>query len=257
MGSEIRRAIYDEKVRQIIAQLKNGKTREKLAEEMGYNTYKSIDMYMRRKNFKWDSRKKNYVPDEDCRDGITVDESIIPTSKAYTVITLFTKQGNDADPKAIARLAGFRDHIEMAAYMKSKNYRWDSGRQNYVQTTAISDDETTPPEPPANRTTIPAGTLASPSGMENLLPLLETLEKHKERLMELILPEEEKGEIPRYIIPGVYVTKSVHMSSNIDRLVREFSRDKNISQREIFEVALVNFFRQYGYRREIDSILNR
>jgi hypothetical protein len=37
--------------------------------------------------------------------------------------------------------------------------------------------------------------------------------------------------------------------------VRDFSKEKKISQREIFEVALVEFFRRYGYEREIETLL--
>jgi hypothetical protein len=81
------------------------------------------------------------------------------------------------------------------------------------------------------------------------------LQRHKDRLLDFIIPTGNHGKVPRYVIPGIPVTKSVHMMSPLDRLVRDFSKEKNISQREIFEVALVEFFRRYGYEREIETLL--
>jgi hypothetical protein len=266
---DIKTQIYDEKVNMVINQLGLGKSREKLAEELGYTTYKSIDMYMRRKNFKWDSQIQNYIPDSGHKKYYITDEASIPTSKAYTVISLFDKNKPTADPRAIARLAGFRDHLEMAGYMKSKNYKWDSVKQNYVQ--EIVNKETTEDIPKNNIDVVESkGTEdyntefmlqnisnINEHSLERFIPLLEILEKHKNELINTIVPERDEAIVPRYIIPGVYITKSVHMANNLDRLVREFSREKNISQRDIFEVALISFFRQYGYRKEINAILNK
>ena len=48
---------------------------------------------------------------------------------------------------------------------------------------------------------------------------------------------------------------AVHMPNTLDNLVKEYAREKNISQRDIFQVALIDFFRRYGYEREIDTLL--
>lgn len=66
---------------------------------------------------------------------------------------------------------------------------------------------------------------------------------------------ESEGNIPRYAVPGIFVTKSVHMTNHLDQLVRDFSKEKNISQRELFEVALVGMFQKYGYMDEIETLL--
>jgi hypothetical protein len=83
------------------------------------------------------------------------------------------------------------------------------------------------------------------------------LEKHRERLIDLIIPTSQIGTIPRFIVPGVAKTKTVQMMNTIEQLVVDFSREKNISQRELFEVALIEFFRKYGYEQEIDRLLGR
>ena len=54
--------IYDDKVKNVIRLLTEGVNREEIAKQMGYSNYKSLDMYVRRRNFHWDSDNQNYVP---------------------------------------------------------------------------------------------------------------------------------------------------------------------------------------------------
>ena len=72
------------------------------------------------------------------------------------------------------------------------------------------------------------------------------LQKNKEKLVDMLIPQSDAGTIPRYALPGVVVTKSVHMVNPLDMMVRDFSREKNVSQRDIFAAALLEFFRKYG-----------
>lgn len=44
------------------------------------------------------------------------------------------------------------------------------------------------------------------------------------------------------------------MTNTLDQLVRDYSREKNISQRDVFTVALIDFFRRYGYEREVETL---
>lgn len=46
------------------------------------------------------------------------------------------------------------------------------------------------------------------------------------------------------------------MVRELDLLVRSFSQERNITQREIFEVALIEFFRRYGYAQEVQRLLS-
>lgn len=61
---EDQKPIYDERVNYILRSLTAGVTREELAKEFKHNDYRTLDMYMRRRNFKWDREKKTYVPKE-------------------------------------------------------------------------------------------------------------------------------------------------------------------------------------------------
>lgn len=261
--------IYDERVNEILRGLVEGKTRDELAKELGYKNYKTLDIYMRRKNFKWDRDKQNYVPAYSRLDKQDIDLSLLRSSKVATVISMFQKEG--ADAKTIAKRLGFADHRDLANYMKAKGYRWSSEQGNYqrvygqLQERAEGRSEATeelqdsPPggDEAANTPIAPRMTRPDAAQLERYLPLLEMLERNKDRLVDLIVPGAESGKVPRYAVPGIFVTKSVHMTNTLDSLVREYSKEKNISQRDIFAVALIEFFRRYGYEREIETLLGR
>lgn len=123
--------IYDERVKQILRGLVEGKTRDQLAEELGHSSYKTLDIYMKRKNFKWDRDKKNYVPAYSRLDRHDIGVSSVSTSKVATIISLFQKEG--ADAKTIAKRLGFADHRELATYMKMRGYQWSSEKGNYFK----------------------------------------------------------------------------------------------------------------------------
>ncbi len=36
---------------------------------------------------------------------------------------------------------------------------------------------------------------------------------------------------------------------------RRYSKEKNLSPREVFEVALIEFFRKYGYNEQVNDLL--
>lgn len=260
--------IYDERVNVILRGLVEGKTRDELAKELGYKNYKTLDIYMRRKNFKWDRDKQNYIPAYSRLDKQEIDLALLRSSKVATVISLFQKEG--ADAKTIAKRLGFADHRDLANYMKAKGYRWSSELGNYqrvygqLQEEAEGRPEATEELQDSHGGGVavtapmaPKMTRADAAQLERYLPLLEMLERNKDRLVDLIVPGAESGKVPRYAVPGIFVTKSVHMTNTLDSLVREYSKEKNISQRDIFAVALIEFFRRYGYEREIETLLGR
>jgi hypothetical protein len=46
------------------------------------------------------------------------------------------------------------------------------------------------------------------------------------------------------------------MSSNLDQLIRDFAKEMGVSQRVIFEAALIQFMERYGYGRQVGILLN-
>ena len=247
--------VYDERVNKILKELLQGKDREQIAQELEYSTYKSLDMYMRRKNFKWDRHKNTYVPEIEMEQ----DKIEIPSSsKVAMILRAFEKE--DANAKEIAKNMGFQDHVDLAEYMKGKGYVYSSEQDNYVKFTGeivdkyVDDDvnvdvdideytdETSTPTP-------------LPDEFGKYMHILKMLSENEDRLIDLLIPKEDSGRIPRFIVGGRCVTKSVHMSHKLDDVVRDFSATKGIAQKDIFAVALIEFFRRYGFEREVNTML--
>lgn len=246
--------IYDEKVNGYLRALAEGKTREEIATQEGNNSWKSVDMYMRRRNFQWDSHRQTYLP----KVVESTEWQAVDSSKAGTIIALLKK--NTGHPKQVATRVGFKDHKEMAQYMHSKGYEWSTETNNYIKQVGLvtpEEQETITFQQLERQETIAA--LANPenSDLARYLPLLELLSKNKERLLDLIMPQTQVGVVPRYIVPGIAMTKTVHMMNTLVQLVSDFSNEKNITQREIFEVALIEFFKKYGYENEMERLLGQ
>ena len=237
--------VFDRQVDEILRMLEEEMDREEIAEKLGYKNPMSLDNYMRRRNFSWDSRQKMFVPAAE-RYSAKGRDNILPlhgTSKAALIIAQFAQ--DNADAKEIARQAGFASHTELAGYMKSKGYEWDSTERNYVKgssaTPAVAlhiSDIAEQAEPGVDE------------ALKNILPLLKRLQSS-----ECQPPVSESKSIPRYQVQGMYGTKAMRMANVLDELARRFSQERNISQREMFEVALIEFFQRYGYRDEVEKYL--
>jgi len=135
--------IYDSRVRKIMELLKF-QTRDEAAEEMGYKNYKSLDMYMRRKNFRFDAENNEYVPQENKTHKLDRDPKSYAPTKVVSIITAFEEA--NPDPRLIAKQEGFREHKEMAEYMTTKGYEWNAYKNNYVKTIGKVDEEKTTDE---------------------------------------------------------------------------------------------------------------
>jgi hypothetical protein len=252
--------IYDERVNEILQGLAGGLTRDELAEMFGHSNYKTLDMYMRRRNFTWDGTKQTYVPKtasvQDYKN------KVMPSTKASIVIEMM-KEPSFVNEEACKK-AGFKDHRELAEYMSAKGYLWSPDERNYIKKTGKI--ETIEPEsheakPVREERTERLETKQMQINEEmlikfqNYLPLLEMLDKNKEKLLEMMMPRGLGDSIPRYIVPGRPSGKTIQMSERLQDMAVEYCNQKNIKQRELFEVALIEFFKKYGYEYEIESLL--
>lgn len=243
--------VLDEKVEAILKGLADGKTREQLAEEFGNSNWKSVDMYMRRRNYSWDSQRQMYVSDLEIEKAIP---QVKDTSKAGKIIYYLQQEGTD--PKDVAIRLGFKNHREMAAYMKAKGYEWDVEINNYRKQSGWIEPSNTstttnsaipvPQVPP----TYPVST-----DLQQYLPLLQLLDDHKEQLIELLHPV-ENAQIPRYLVPGIARTKTIQMMNTLHDLIADYCNEYNIQQRVLFEVALIEFFQKYGFKHEVELLLS-
>lgn len=169
--------------------------------------------------------------------------------------------------REIAEKLNFDSHRSMALFMRDKGYIWDENKGTYVLESKIKvEDEDNNIKTPHNENEQKAKTVSGKgfdkgnieiqNYAQKYAVLLEYLDLRKDQLGELFEDIEHGVRLPRYTVPGIHITKSVHMVYELDQLVREFSKERNISQREIFEIALINFFEKYGYKERIEMLLH-
>lgn len=254
-----------EKLDYIFSELRKGVDREEIASRLGYKNYKSMDTFVRRQDYTWDGRRGKYLRPGERRSGRYSEAGQPVKGKPGSIISLFEKGEQNA--KAIAQELGFDGNRDLAIYMTSKGYLWNDEVGNYELevggagdvAASISvideDDELT------SKVEVGDGSSSTPGQVKgDYQQLLDYLLEKEALLRELLdgkSAEEAGGSLPRYAVPGIFVTKSVHMTNQLDQMVRDFSKENNISQRELFEVALVEFFQKYGYRQELEILLGQ
>jgi hypothetical protein len=238
--------------------LLSGKTREQIALELHHKSYRTIDMYMRRHGYIWDGNKQIYIIKS--KNKINVEDKM-PTTKIQRIINLFNE---GLDPINVAKKVGIKDHRAMAMYMKSKGYIWSSEKNNYIlEKGMITGEENKPEESDLQEENEVNNSNPNSTDLINqfqrfskLLPMLELIEKNSDKIADVLSINTQKT-IPRYIIGGITITKSLCMSYPLSELVKEFSIEKNISQKEIFEVAIIEFLKKYGFENEVNSLFGK
>lgn len=241
--------VFDRQVDEILKMLEDGIDREEIAEKLGYKNPISLDNYMRRRNFSWDSRQKNFVPASERYSGKGQNNilQLHGTSKAALILSLFAQ--GESDAKDIARQVGLETHKELASYMKNKGYEWDTEQENYVKKSL---DKVNASQQATGLAQLGASATVA-EVLENIIPLLKNLQSADHQSSQVKKSFEEAQSMPRYRVKGMYGTKAMRMANVLDELMRRYSKDKNISQREIVEVALIEFFQKYGYRDDIEG----
>lgn len=243
--SKYDKPIYNSKVNKILELLKF-KTRDEAAVELGYKNYRGMDQYMRRKNFVFDDKQMQYIPAINRVSDLKIDPKSYAPTKVVSIISAF--ENENADPKVIAKQAGFKDHKEMAEYMKNKGYEWNAYKNNYLKAVGKVEEKEEPPEAKPTREELP-------DDIGEYLPFIRFLYEKRDDIYHLLTGVKEDGKIPRYAVPGLVRTKAIYMSDMIAKLAGEFSKEKNVTQREIMEAALIEYLQKYGFKREIESLL--
>lgn len=243
---ECKEPVFDRQVNKVIALLEEGKDKEAIATELGYTNPASLDNYMRRRNFAWQPRDRKFVPAAEKYSGKGRNNllQLKGVSKAALIISLFTEDG--ANPKDIAEQVGFTSHTEMATFMKRKKYEWDVNKSNYVK---------------INKEEVESGSklnIESEALEEILMEVLQGINelkggKKKAKANDSV--DIESSELPRYIIHGSCDTKALRMSSVLNNMIIAFSKEKRINQKEIVEIAMVDFFLKYGEAETMEEFL--
>ncbi len=136
--------------------------------------------------------------------------------------------------------------------MKEKGYEWNVHKNNYIKIVGELNNEMEE-EIPEAFSRIEGEKI--PDGIGEYLPFIRFLYEKRDEVYQLLSGTKEDGKIPRYALPGMTRTKAIYMNDMIGRLTGEFSREKNVTQREIVEAALIEYLQKYGYKVEIEALL--
>jgi hypothetical protein len=238
-------SVYDDpKIRQTLAMLAEGKTKEEIVKHFGNKSWATIDMYFRRRGFRWNG--KTFEPRGEGGTDAVEEARFVQTKAAQIVRQLSQKY---ADIRQVAIKNGFSTIEEMGEYMKSQGYVWNSDINNYEYDENMAKKQRVQSK----------HTQGKASGKVEELPdeyrdLLAYLLDKKERLYELLEPQ-NSGTLPRYKFKGAKANKTLGLPTSLQTLLNDFSKEFNVTQRDIIEVALAEFFKKYGYEEQLNSVL--
>lgn len=239
-------AVYDDpKISETLFMLEQGISKEEIYEHFGNKNWKTIDIYFRRRGFRWNG--ETFVPIEEKTTSAAEEARFIQTKAAQIVRQLAQKK---ADIRQITMKNGFRSVEELGDYMKSQGYVWNSDANNYEYNENVVQKPASLPQ----KIPIVSTAIGKAEGLEAYKSLLEYLMNKKERLYEL-LETESNGTLPRYKFKGPKANKTLGLPTSLQTLLNDFSKDFNVTQRDIIEVALAEFFKKYGYEEQLNSVI--
>lgn len=234
--------INDEKMYLVQKLLKEGKPKFKAARAIGYQGVDGLDRYAKNMGYTWNVSIKNY---ELADSADTIDN---PSERIIKVLSMVEKGINLND---IAKYFRMKSSEELANYMKSKGYIWDIEQDNYIKkSTLIHDND----DIGNNQEGYESANAVHNGEEENDVDIIKLLQANRGKLIEILSTKSYKV-IPRYLLKGMPVTKGFFISVEIDRLIKDFSREKNILQKDIIQTALIEFFQKYGFEQEVNAVL--
>ena len=240
------------KIQRILELCKAGNNRHEVAKILVYKDYKGLHAYMQRHQYTWNDSIQSYQPLKEYQKQLKTERVLRKfedgaSSKPARIISMFSKK---LEARDIAKKLGYESHKVMAVYMKSRGYTWNVEMGNYERDSNIVVDEDEANEAQD------IGIAGQEANGTRYFDILELLDSKKERLMELLNSySNDDMAMPRYVIGGLCVTKSVHMVTGLDLLIREYSTEKNISQKDMFQIAMIEFLKRHGYKREVEALI--
>ncbi|MDM5246437.1 hypothetical protein [Lysinibacillus sp. G4S2] len=226
----------DEKVATVLELLKEGYSKDDLGDYYEQNP-KSVDIYMRRKGFRWCREEQTYVIKEENNEPkleIAIQE--VNTKAAQIVRMLDVKNPNI---RQTVSKQGFGSIEEMGQYMKGQGYIWDEEIGNYRYDESSKTDVAESEQP----ITLPVGALDGEA-------IVQLLVRHQEKLLHL-LQTEQTGSLQTYRFKGNKVNKTLTLASSAAALLEDYQKEYNITQRSIIETALAEFLERHGYEEQL------
>lgn len=269
MSQQSSQHVKHERVRQILELLQAGQARDKIADQFGYSTWKSLDIYMRRHGFSWNSQRHIYTNAES--EAPLQEESSVSSAdnnfrvnpadiNPEEVVRLFGMGILDA--RDIAKRIGFSGHKEMANYMLRCGYVWSSASQNYINSnppspqTDLTSDATTLNSLHSGDELHKSHTATGNINIDKYEPLLEFLWQSRDKLINFIESLNDGNKIPIYHIPGQAKTKSIFLSDRLSDLMIALCEKHSMSQKQGYEAALVEYLSNNGFRDRVEQLLD-
>lgn len=246
----------EERVKEILRLLANGKRRDEIAKTYRYSTWKSLDIYMRRHGFIWNSLNNTYVINSTSTETDPQGFSRVDEISPMEIVKLFNTKL--LDPREIAKKIGFSDHKEMAAYMLRHNYVWSSKLQNYINTRSEEASEAAgnlDRNLPASSANFDESHLSGRSDLEKYGPLLEFLFQNKEKLLKILESVDYNKQIRIYTVQGAAKTKSIFLTDALCELMNEFCSNHSLTQKQGYESAIIEYLSKYGERDAVNKLL--
>jgi hypothetical protein len=241
------------KIEYILKLASEGKSRKEIAQELGYKATDGLYNFTKRHNYNWNANKGLYVLKGEKQEYTKViEETETLPSKIASIITMFDKK---IDGKEIAKNLKFASYQDMADYMKSKGFVWDNSNRNYIKevikATAPQEHKEVVEATKSNSNT----TNISNTNIDKYADTLEWITANRNKLDELLAVENNDLSLPRYALQGSSTPKTVHLNNGLDSLIKDFSDERNINQREIIKIALIEFLKKHGYSEQVKSVL--
>lgn len=253
----------NERVYKVLEMLLEGQTRDRIADQFGYSTWKSLDIYMRRHGFCWDSQSQIYTQLESKAPAKEVYnlKNVEPDSQFIDpteIVRLFSLGILDA--REIAKRVGFSGHKEMASYMLRQGYVWSSSSQNYENQNSshpsgTSIDYSSKDRLPNSGEMDTEQSLLENIDLEKYGTLLEFLWHSRDKLIKVIEETNIEEKIRIYHIPGQAKTKSIFLSDSLTDLMTALCKKHSLSQKQGYEAALVEYLAKKGFHEEVNRLL--
>ncbi len=228
---------------QIILQMfSEGYGCKEIAEKIGYKNSKQISCYMRRKGYRWDEKNNTYLAENEEH----LDQSIKISSESSKADSMVVDFNNGSDLKIIVEKYGFENNLELGNYLRRNGYSWDNQAGTYVL------DKQEPGSAFEKKQVV---TTSSPEG--KLDQASQERQVNNEKRFREIKADDSSHirKLPRYVIPGHTILKTMGITVRLNELIRAYAREYNLSQKEIFTIALIGFFEKYGYKDKLDFTL--
>ena len=236
-----------EKIEKIQFLLASGNTRPQVAKQLGYTDVSCLYRYASSHDLKWSHEKKNYEATGNNGKPIEAVKppEDNPTGKEANIISMLER---GIDGREIAKKLRFATYQAMADYMKNRGYVWSEFKNNYVKQPKEIKQQPKVEEPKVEKK-------PDTNSFGKYDEMLKMMYENIDRLKELFSVQNEPETIPRYILSGHPVYKTIGIIDPLHNLIKEFCRERNMTQKELFEVAVIEFLKKYGYQNEVKANL--